>query len=289
MAKCRMVSDLIVRSENFLSMSYQAQLLYLQLLLDADDEGFVSGARRIAKLVGVKRSAIDELISKELLIFFDSSGVSVIRHWFIHNKLKASRIVRTIYTEESEKVCLNEKKIYVLRQKDGNSDDDGGPNGPSNNDQKESNNRDNLSQEDKIREDKIRQDKRRQDKTRQDKTKKERERESFSSLPNVATLDDLKRMTTLEINEKPKLTIEEYTKAFECIEKSHFAKTMFKRISTVHKHYNDIINGFYDNYKKPPKPKKSEPDKLIKQEYTEEELKGVFLDIDNVIIEELNI
>ena len=114
MARCRMLSEAIMRSEIYLSMTLGAQILYVQLCVEADDEGFVGSAQRTVRLLGVKKASLKELIDNKFLLVFEKSGVSVIAHWCIHNKIKKNRIRDTIYQEERSKIFLNKQNIYEI-------------------------------------------------------------------------------------------------------------------------------------------------------------------------------
>ena len=52
MARRRMFSVELIDSDRFMDLSAQTQMLYMYLCIHADDEGFVSSGRRMARLYG---------------------------------------------------------------------------------------------------------------------------------------------------------------------------------------------------------------------------------------------
>ncbi len=280
MAKCRMLSEIVLRTESFLRMSVSAQNLYFQLCVEADDEGFVSSATRTARLLGIKKSAIKELVDNKFLIFFESSGVSVVCHWYIHNKLKKSRMNDTIYQDERSKVCLNKQKIYEICTKSAkrctyDSCDDGMEIGTKKG-TKSGQNVPPLSHQDKTREEKIREDKIREGKTRQS---------ALACSEDIATAEALKGLCDLEIDASPTHSLEEYRVALAEMERSAFAKQVIRSLSMLDKHFDRLVRGEFKDYYKESYAKPQ----LIKQNYSREEMRGVFQDIDDVDVDSMRI
>lgn len=56
MAARRMFSREILESDAFLSLSFEAQCLYVQMSLSADDSGFSASPRRICRIGGIDES-----------------------------------------------------------------------------------------------------------------------------------------------------------------------------------------------------------------------------------------
>lgn len=113
MATRRMISKEIIDTDRFMSLSYEAQALYIQMIINADDEGFVGKAKRIARALGVSENALEELKSEEYLIEFET-GVVVIRHWFTQNTIQKDRFKETTYTNEKALLTQNDAKEYIL-------------------------------------------------------------------------------------------------------------------------------------------------------------------------------
>ena len=83
----RMFSLDVVDTDSFLDMPVTSQALYFHLGMRADDDGFVSSPKKIAKSSGCNADDLKVLISKGFLIPF-SSGVVVITDWKVNNYLR---------------------------------------------------------------------------------------------------------------------------------------------------------------------------------------------------------
>lgn len=112
MAKKRMVSNQIVDSDDFLEMPLSAQALYLHLLVRADDEGFTNGVKRVMRMIGSREDDLKILIGKKFVIMFES-GVVVIKHWLIHNTIRADRLIPTVHDYEKGQLSIEDNKAYT--------------------------------------------------------------------------------------------------------------------------------------------------------------------------------
>ena len=113
MANRRMFAKSIIDTDYFLEMPATSQLLYFHLSIRADDDGFVASPKRILRMVGSSEDDFKMLIAKQFVIPFDS-GVCVIKHWRIHNLIRADRYQGTIYTQEKSMLTESENKSYEL-------------------------------------------------------------------------------------------------------------------------------------------------------------------------------
>ena len=102
----------IVDSDAFLEMKPSAQALYFQLVMRADDDGFVNSPKRIARLIGATQKDLDALIEKRFLLFF-KSGIVCIKHWRLQNTLRRDRYKPTVYKEELDSLAVKENGIYT--------------------------------------------------------------------------------------------------------------------------------------------------------------------------------
>lgn len=109
MAQRRMLNQDIIFSDAFLRMNNGSQALYVKLLLSADDEGFVSNSRMFVK----RQSVLDELIECGFVYRFDS-GVLLIRHWYVHNRIRKDTFKPTIHIKEKALVTRAFDDIYHL-------------------------------------------------------------------------------------------------------------------------------------------------------------------------------
>ena len=90
MAERRMFNKQITRSDAFLDMPRSARLLYYDLNLDADDDGFVKAPKSIVRQTEASQDDLNVLIEKAFVIPFES-GVIAIKHWRMHNLLRKDR------------------------------------------------------------------------------------------------------------------------------------------------------------------------------------------------------
>lgn len=112
MAERRMFAKTIIDSDAFLDMPMSARLLYYDLGMRADDDGFVNSPKKIMKMIGASSDDINVLILRKFIIPFDS-GVVVIKHWKIHNYIQKDRYKETNYKQEKSMLLLDENKAYM--------------------------------------------------------------------------------------------------------------------------------------------------------------------------------
>lgn len=105
MANKRMFSLSVIDTDKFLDMPVSSQLLYFHLGMRADDDGFVSSPKRIARTTNCGDDDLKILATKGYIIPFES-GVVVIRHWKQNNQLRSDRYRET--------VCKNEKATLSI-------------------------------------------------------------------------------------------------------------------------------------------------------------------------------
>ena len=113
MAARRMFSREILESDAFLSLSFEAQCLYVQMSLSADDSGFSASPRRICRIGGIDESCIDELVNAGFIFRFDS-GVVVILDWYRCNSIKPDRFKPTIFQSELSQLELDKTMRYTV-------------------------------------------------------------------------------------------------------------------------------------------------------------------------------
>lgn len=112
MAKRRMFSIDIVKSDAFLDMPVSSQLLYFHLGMEADDDGFISNAKSIARMLSSSEDDIKILLAKRFLLMFPS-GIVVIKHWKINNYIQSDRYTPSKYTEEKKALTTKENGAYT--------------------------------------------------------------------------------------------------------------------------------------------------------------------------------
>ena len=106
-----MFSPDIVESEEFLTMPISSQALYFHLAMAADDDGFVQ-PKIIIRTIGANDDDLRVLLSKRFLLTFET-GVVVIKHWLIHNMIRADRYKTTRFQKEKSLLTIKENKAYT--------------------------------------------------------------------------------------------------------------------------------------------------------------------------------
>lgn len=120
MAERRMFAKTIIDSDAFIDMPVTARLLYYDLSMRADDDGFVNSPKKIMRMVGASQDDLAILITKRFLIPFES-GVVVIKHWRIHNYIQNDRYKPTAYQEEKAQLVVKDNKAYTLKTDQNNA------------------------------------------------------------------------------------------------------------------------------------------------------------------------
>ncbi len=112
MANKRMFSLDVIDTDKFLDMPASTQCLYFQLGMRADDDGFVSSPKKIAKLANCAEDDLKLLASKGYIIPFES-GIIVITDWNVNNSIRSDRKHDTRFREEFSRVTLKDN-VYSL-------------------------------------------------------------------------------------------------------------------------------------------------------------------------------
>ena len=114
MAERRMFNKQITRSDAFLDMPRSTRLLYYDLNLDADDDGFVDKYKSIMRLTGASEDDLKLLIAKSFILPFEN-GVIVIKHWRMNNLIRSDRYKPTVYQEEKSQLLLKDNGSYTKK------------------------------------------------------------------------------------------------------------------------------------------------------------------------------
>ena len=112
MAERRMFAKTIIDSDAFLDMSVTARLLYYDLSMRADDDGFVNSPKKIMRMIGASEDDLRMLAARKFIIPFEN-GVVVIKHWRIHNYIRKDTYNETKYKEEKATLMLDENNSYT--------------------------------------------------------------------------------------------------------------------------------------------------------------------------------
>ena len=115
MAERRMFAKTIIDSDAFLDMPVTARLLYYDLSMRADDDGFVNSPKKIMRMIGASQDDLSILVLRKFILPFDN-GVVVIKHWRIHNYIRKDTYNPTPYTDEMKMLTTDENKAYRFKE-----------------------------------------------------------------------------------------------------------------------------------------------------------------------------
>ena len=117
MAERRMFAKTIIDSDAFLDMPMSARLLYYDLAMRADDDGFNNSPKKVMRTIGATTDDMNILIARKFIIPFEN-GVVVIKHWRIHNYIRKDTYTETPYKEQKALLEFDENKAYRIKKDD---------------------------------------------------------------------------------------------------------------------------------------------------------------------------
>ena len=103
----------VLDTDRFCEMPVSARLLYYELGMRGDDEGFVQNPKKIMLTTGTTVDDLKVLAAKGYVILFDS-GVLVITHWQKNNFIQKDRFHETTCLAEKAQIQTTDSKIYEL-------------------------------------------------------------------------------------------------------------------------------------------------------------------------------
>ena len=121
MAERRMFSGKIICSDAFCGMPFSAQALYVQLCMEADDDGFLNNAKRIQKMLEASPNDLNLLFENRFILGF-ANGVIVIKHWRVHNLIRKDRYNPTQYQDEFALLEIKPDGAYTEKAVDGETE-----------------------------------------------------------------------------------------------------------------------------------------------------------------------
>lgn len=119
MANRRMIAKDVIRSDTFLDLPFSSQTLYMHLLTEADDDGFVNNCNSIKRLIGASDEDVKRLSDDNYIIIFDN-GIIVITHWLVCNIVRKDRYHPTTHQAEFNRLDISMNNEYVLKINLGN-------------------------------------------------------------------------------------------------------------------------------------------------------------------------
>ena len=121
MADRRMLAKSIMETDLFSDMPTDAQMLYVRMIMMADDDGFVSNPRAIMRAYGFSDDCMKLLIAKKFVMTFEKNDgfVYLIKHWRVHNYIRTDRYKASTFKELLRGVYYDENNAYSLKPEEG--------------------------------------------------------------------------------------------------------------------------------------------------------------------------
>lgn len=113
MAERRMISQKIINMDSYTEMPNDSKFLYMILVVNADDDGFVGNPRGLCDMNHIPVDCMRLLAFKKFIIPFEC-GCVVIRHWHHHNKIAKNRYKPTIYWREKQMLTDVKGEYFLL-------------------------------------------------------------------------------------------------------------------------------------------------------------------------------
>ena len=113
MAERRMFSKNLMFNSNFTRLSKAAQMLYVYICLDADDDGLCGNAQGICRMCGIGKKYLQELVDGLWLLEFEGD-VMAVAHWHLHNQIRKDRYKPSIHQEVAQQLLKCSDGRYVV-------------------------------------------------------------------------------------------------------------------------------------------------------------------------------
>lgn len=117
MANHRMISKNVIETDAFLDLPPAAQMLYIHIGLNADDDGFTDKLKTICRMTGASKNDIKSLEAAGYIYVFPS-GVAVDMYWNVNNSIRKDRKKPTVYQEEMQSLTLVDSGKYEAKPSD---------------------------------------------------------------------------------------------------------------------------------------------------------------------------
>lgn len=112
MAKRRMFSTEIVRSDAFLDLPVSSRELYFQLGMDTDDRGYIPNAKSIIRVIGANIGDLEPLINKGFLMLRGDTLI-LQKHFRINNTIRSDRFKESEYIDDLKKLFIKSNGVYT--------------------------------------------------------------------------------------------------------------------------------------------------------------------------------
>ena len=111
----------IIESDTFLDMPAEAQILYVHLNMNSDDDGFCDNPRSIMRACGASNDSMKLLIAKKFILTFDKNDgfIVVVKHWRMNNYIRRDTYHESKYKEFMRELYYDENQSYSMNPGDG--------------------------------------------------------------------------------------------------------------------------------------------------------------------------
>lgn len=119
MARKRMFSRDVIGTEWFTDMPATAQMLYVHLSMDADDDGFVVNTKTAVINSHASKDDLSILLAKHYIIKVEE-GLYLVKHWRQNNYIQKDRKKQSDYADRLSMFGVKEDGSYTLKSNGGN-------------------------------------------------------------------------------------------------------------------------------------------------------------------------
>ena len=112
-----MLNVSIIESDRFYLLTPSAQALYIHLIMNADDDGFVGMWKSLLRCLSVRHVHLTSLVSAGYVIIFDDD-VLLISDWLSHNKIRLDRYSEGRYKDRLDTLVMQPNGRYIKASED---------------------------------------------------------------------------------------------------------------------------------------------------------------------------
>ena len=111
MADRRMFNKTLLLGNEFTTLHPNAQLLYINMSLLADDDGICGNTRMACRLCSGSKKHLQALVDGGWILEFEQEVVAIV-HWHVHNQIRKDRYKPSIYIHVTRRLHKNEDGLY---------------------------------------------------------------------------------------------------------------------------------------------------------------------------------
>ena len=99
MAQRRMIAKSIIETDRFYELSFEAQALYIHMLLKADDDGFNDSVRMQLLCMQLDCKYLQELIDQGYVLKLEETLIYIV-DWAKQNRVQRDRYQKSLYLDK---------------------------------------------------------------------------------------------------------------------------------------------------------------------------------------------